>query len=238
MRRRSIALALLVTGALAPVTVASGAGAQILPPIITTTTVPTTTTSTTAAPATTTTTEADEETVTTTTTEPDEDPTTTTTVAGEDQESLTSLDGEEGNGLSITVPAAAALPSAPLGTASLSGALGAVTVTDERGGLVGAWTVSVATTPFRTGGGTEAETIAPANVRYWSGPATASRGGTFSPGQTTAGSAVALDQSRRAFSTLAATGRSSATWTPTLIVDVPATAVVGTYSGTVTHSIA
>jgi hypothetical protein len=232
MRRRTTALALLVTGALAPVTVASGAGAQNLPPIITTTTTtaPTTTTSTTAAPATTTTTEAEEPVTTTTST------TTSTTLAT--GSTTTTTVAVQGGGLSISVPEAAALPTAPTGTASLSGALGTVTVTDDRGGLVGAWTVSVATTPFTTGGGSEAETISPANVRYWSGPATSGSGGTFSPGQPDAGSAVALDESRRAFSTLAASGRSTASWTPTLIVDVPATAVVGTYAGTVTHSVA
>jgi hypothetical protein len=30
----------------------------------------------------------------------------------------------------------------------------------------------------------------------------------------------------------------SATWNPTLIVDIPAGAVAGTYTGTITHSVA
>ena len=33
-------------------------------------------------------------------------------------------------------------------------------------------------------------------------------------------------------------GSNSASWNPTLVVNVPAAAVAGTYSGTVTHSVA
>jgi hypothetical protein len=33
-------------------------------------------------------------------------------------------------------------------------------------------------------------------------------------------------------------GNNSASWNPTLIVTIPAAAVVGTYTGTVTHTVA
>ena len=69
-------------------------------------------------------------------------------------------------------------------------------------------------------------------------PATVTSGpGTFIPGQPTAGAAVTLNVVRTAFSRTGSNGNNSATWNPTLIVDVPATAIVGTYQGTVTHSV-
>jgi hypothetical protein len=140
--------------------------------------------------------------------------------------------------LSITVPATASLGSiAPGGT--LSGALGAVTVSDGRGLPTASWTATVSTTTFTTGGATTAETIAKSVVSYWSGPATSTAGaGTFTPGQLTAANAQALSVTRTAFTLSGGTGNTSATWNPTLVIHVPAQAVGGTYTGTVTHSVA
>jgi len=122
--------------------------------------------------------------------------------------------------------------------ASTSAQLGAVTVTDARAALGASWTESVSSTVFTTGGATAAETVPVASISYWSGPATATAGaGTFTPGQATSAAAQTFVVSRTAFS-WAGDGNNSATFNPTLIVAMPASAVVGEYTGTVTHSVA
>lgn len=144
-----------------------------------------------------------------------------------------------GAALSITAPASKNLGSAGTGSASLSAQLGAVTVDDARGLLLGSWTASVTSTNFTTGLATANETIGKASISYWSGAATSTSGtGTFTPGQLTALLAVDLSASRTAFSASATVGNNSASWNPTVIVNIPSAAVVGTYSGTITHSVA
>lgn len=140
-------------------------------------------------------------------------------------------------GLSVSVPMSKDLGSGvPGGT--ISSQLGTVTVTDSRAQLVAAWTATVSATAFTTGGGTPAETIANSSVNYWSGPATATSGlGVFTPGQLTALLAQSLSTSRTAFTLTAGTGNNTASWNPTLVVNVPAAAVAGTYTGTVTHTV-
>jgi hypothetical protein len=141
--------------------------------------------------------------------------------------------------LSITTPATAALGSAAVGAATITAQLGAVTVTDARGLLLGAWTTAVTATSFTTGTATTPETLPNSAVAYWSGPATATTGlGVGIPGQIAAGNAHALSTSTTAFSKTAGVGNNSSAWNPTLIVTVPAEAVAGTYTGTVTHSVA
>lgn len=141
--------------------------------------------------------------------------------------------------LAITVPTSSNLGSASITSASLSSQLGTVTVSDDRKlGL--SWTATVSCTDFKTGGGTAPETIPKVFLSYWSGPATATSGLSVAvPGQLTASLATNLGTSRTAFS---ATGialvTNSASWNPTLIVNVPAGIVAGTYTGTITHSVA
>lgn len=62
--------------------------------------------------------------------------------------------------------------------------------------------------------------------------------GTFTPGQATAANAVTLSSPATAFRLTLGVGNNSATWDPTLIVAVPAAAVAGLCTGTVTHSVA
>src|SRR5262245_36896092 len=62
-------------------------------------------------------------------------------------------------GLTISAPSSASIGSVASGSASISGQIGPVTVTDLRGTLNGSWTASVISTDFTTGGGTSAETI-------------------------------------------------------------------------------
>jgi hypothetical protein len=140
--------------------------------------------------------------------------------------------------LSVTVPASASLGAGNPGT-SISAALGSVSVSDARALLTAAWTASATSTAFTTGGGTTPETIANTAVSYWSGAATATTGlGTFTPGQANAGAAVAMGSTVTAFTLTSGVGDNSATWNPTIVVAVPSAAVAGTYTGTVTHSVA
>jgi hypothetical protein len=144
-----------------------------------------------------------------------------------------------GGALSISAPASRDLGSGPTGGGNLSAQLGTVTVTDSRGALVGTWTASVSSTDFTTGGATANETIAKGQVTYWSGAATATSGtAVFAPGQALAANAQALSVSRTAFSATAIIGNNSASWDPTVTVNVPAAAVAGDYTGTITHSVA
>ena len=77
-------------------------------------------------------------------------------------------------------------PERPQSPSTAEFQIGAVSVTDQRGSLLGSWTASVTSSDFTTGTQTAEETIAKANVSYWSGAATASTGvGVFAPGQAT-----------------------------------------------------
>jgi hypothetical protein len=98
------------------------------------------------------------------------------------------------------------------------------------------WTATVSATNFISG----AHTITNGRVSYWSGTATATSGsvGTLTPGQSSSSAAQTLDTPRTAFSRSGSPVSHSVTWNPSLIVSVPLTAVAGTYSGTVTHSVA
>ncbi len=143
-----------------------------------------------------------------------------------------------GGPLSISVPASVSLGTGAPGS-QLTGPLGATTVSDLRGALVGSWTASVTSSSFSTGGGTAAETISNTNVSYASGMATSATGiGVMTPGQVSTAVAQALSSSQTAYAATATVGNTSAVWNPTLMVAVPASAVVGTYTGTLTHSVA
>ena len=81
--------------------------------------------------------------------------------------------------------------------------------------------------------------IALSQISYWSGPATATTGtGTFTAGQPTAANAVTLTVNRTAFSLTGGSAVNSASWNPTLVVAVPLSTVAGTYTATITHSVA
>jgi hypothetical protein len=142
-----------------------------------------------------------------------------------------------GGSMSITVPGTTVnLGSMSVAASSLTGKLGTVTVNDDRGLLNGGWTAdTVSSSHFTTGGQTTAETIA----AYWSGAATATSGlGSLLGSQLTSGLAVVVNAVQTAFTGGSLLGNNSASWNPTLIVTIPAAAVVGTYTGTVTHTVA
>jgi hypothetical protein len=145
-----------------------------------------------------------------------------------------------GGSISITVPGSTVnLGSVSVAASSVTGQLGTITIQDGRALLHGGWTGTVSSSHFTTGGQTAAEPVAATNVAYWSGAATATLGLTTLAGiQLTPRAAVAINTARTAFTAGSLVGNNSASWNPTLIVTIPAAAVVGTYTGTVTHTVA
>jgi len=145
-----------------------------------------------------------------------------------------------GGSISITVPSTTVnLGSVSVAAGSITAQLGTVTVNDGRGLLNGSWTSTVSSSHFTTGGGTAAETINATGVSYWSGAATATSGvGTLLGSQLTSGAAVVINAAQTAFTGGSLIGNNSASWNPTMVVTIPAAAVVGTYTGTVTHTVA
>jgi hypothetical protein len=141
--------------------------------------------------------------------------------------------------LTISVPDGPVSVGSGMPGTVVSGQLGEITVTDERAAPDAAWVASVTASDYTTGGGTAAETILKGSVSYWSGSATATTGqGTYVPGQADAAARETLSVSRTAFSRTAASGDGIATWNPTLVINIPSQAVAGTYTGTVSHSVA
>jgi hypothetical protein len=144
-----------------------------------------------------------------------------------------------GGPLSVSVPTSTDLGATGV-PGSITAGLGTVTVTDYRSLLAPTWATTVSSTDFTTGTATSLETIASNLVSYWSGVATGSptTGFTFVAGQRTTQDKVPLDTSPTAFAlTASGVGGNSVAWSPTLVVTVPAEALSGAYTGTVTHSV-
>lgn len=139
--------------------------------------------------------------------------------------------------LSITAPASKALSDAAAG-AIATAQLGNVVVSDLRGALAGSWTAEVASSTFTTTG-VGAPAIPLTSVEYWSGASISPTGTAVRvPGQLLAANKAVLDATRTAFSATGVIGNGTTTWNPTLLVNVPASAVAGDYTGTITHSMA
>ena len=139
-----------------------------------------------------------------------------------------------GGALNITAPATANIGSFATGLGSVSGQLGAVQVTDQRGALVATWIASVSSTDFVTGGGSSDEKVTKANIAYSSGARTAQSGvGVFTQSVN-----ASLASTAQAGQLLLGVGNNSSTWNPTLNFTLQGTQVAGTYSGTITHSVA
>ena len=69
-------------------------------------------------------------------------------------------------------------------------------------------------------------------------PGTIGAVGTLLGSQLTSGAAVVINAAQTAFTGGSLIGNNSASWNPTMVVTIPAAAVVGTYTGTVTHTVA
>jgi hypothetical protein len=143
-------------------------------------------------------------------------------------------------GLSISVPSTVSFGSFSAGARTISAHLGTVTVTTASTLVHDAsWSATVSTTAFKTGGGTGPETVAAAAVSYLAGVATAQSGlavGACTPGQLTA---VSLSSAVTAFSCsgISVSSSTSLSWNPLVSISIGAGNVVGTYSGTITHSV-
>jgi hypothetical protein len=146
--------------------------------------------------------------------------------------------------LSISAPGAKNLGSAATGSATITSQLGTVTMSNTAIlGLVSGMTATVSFSDFTTAGGGQYKTIPKASFSYWSGPSTANSGislGNITPGQLTESNAVIASVAQTAFSTasLLQLGGVSVSFNPTIVLTIPASAIAGTYTGTVTHSVA
>lgn len=142
--------------------------------------------------------------------------------------------------LSIAVPASASLTGGttiPGGT--VSGALGTVTVTDQRGSAAG-WTASVySTTGFTATGSTS---ITNAGITYTPGATT----GVNAPGTPTITPGTPGNPGATAGTALTAytyanttAGGNVVSWNPSLAVAIPVSARTGaSYTGTISHQVA
>jgi hypothetical protein len=137
--------------------------------------------------------------------------------------------------LSISQPVAFSLGVAPTGSRPLSGAFGEVTVTDNRGGNFDGYTVQAQATAFTTTTATGATYSIPAVNLTYTTPAVINGSGTAvrlpGPGGT-------LDQPRIVMTATQVKGKNTSVWNPTITVALPSDAVAGTYTGTITHSVA
>jgi hypothetical protein len=136
-----------------------------------------------------------------------------------------------GGTLDITAPPGpVSIGSAPVGTTTLSGSLGVVSVVDSRGSDPASWVASVASTDFTSG----SHTIPAADVSYVAGPLTTTGNPTFASLTVPALSVTPAP----VVTASPGSGNNSAAWNPTLTVTIPAdAAVAGTYTGTLTHTV-
>jgi hypothetical protein len=136
-----------------------------------------------------------------------------------------------GGALDITVPASANLGSTyDASSLTVTGPLGAVTVNDNRA-VLAAYTVTASSSAFANG----ASSVPNTDVTYTAGTVTKSPAGLSLtvPGATVLGLPVAVVTS------VAILGTTTATWNPNLLITLPLTAkAAGTYTGTITHSVA
>lgn len=130
--------------------------------------------------------------------------------------------------LTLAVPASASLGSGAPGTL-ISAAIGPCTVSDARALLSASWTVTASETNFASG----ASVIPATDATYSVGTVTTT--GTITVTSTN----VTLSNTAQTVLTgSAGVGDNTASWDPTVAVNVPASAVAGLYTGTLTQSVA
>jgi hypothetical protein len=130
--------------------------------------------------------------------------------------------------LTLATPVSAVLGSGAPGT-TISAPIGPCTVTDDRALLSASWTVAASQTDFANG-----PSVIPAgDASYTPGTVTTTGTITVTPVSVTLSNTaqVVLDGS-------SGVGDNTATWDPTLAVSVPPSAVGGTYTSTLTQSVA
>jgi len=140
--------------------------------------------------------------------------------------------------LTMTAPGAVNLtPTSPdtgLPGTSVHGTMGATTVTDDRALLGAVWTATAAESDFTTGTTPTADqTIPAADATY--DPGTFTTTGHFLSGPT--GTSITLSNAPQTVVTATADGDNTASWDAALAVAIPADAVLGGYTGTLTQSV-
>jgi hypothetical protein len=136
-----------------------------------------------------------------------------------------------GGSLTYSAASTATLGNSTSGDTSITGLLGAVSVTDARGGVDG-WVASGSSTTFGTAADTTTGSTSTA-VAYTPGEVT--QDGTLA---IAAPADTSLDDTPAAIVTASAvSGNNTASWNPTLDVTLPATALADDYTGTVTTSV-
>jgi hypothetical protein len=135
-----------------------------------------------------------------------------------------------GGALSITVPATANLgTTAASSTAqTVTGLLGPVVVSDLRAGSLG-WVATAGSTDFT---GPAGPTISATTMTYTPGTAFVVGIATVTPISLTAMTTPGTVQTATAV-----IGVNTATWNPSIGVVIPAGAVAGSYTATITHSV-
>ncbi|MFP5310328.1 MAG: hypothetical protein ACLGIR_12220 [Actinomycetes bacterium] len=136
-----------------------------------------------------------------------------------------------------------------LAAGTVTGSLPATTVTDQRGTLLGAWTVNVSGTDF-VNGADATVTVARSNARVYLDAAnlaglTTTLGGalsgmTLTSAELTAGTNNLGSNAGAGYTLIAGTtavGNGSVTYTPAMQVTVPAATPAGTYTATVTQTV-
>jgi hypothetical protein len=137
-----------------------------------------------------------------------------------------------GGSLTLAVQPTASLTGVATGATAISGSLGLVTVTDNRGGTA-AWTVTAGSSTFT--GALAGAASTSTNVQYNAGTIdTSTSTGSIT---VTNGTETAITATASVVAPSALSGNNIATWTPALAVTMPASAIADTYSGTVTTSI-
>lgn len=136
-----------------------------------------------------------------------------------------------GGTLSVSVQPNASLGTGASGVASMSGQLGQVEVTDLRGGTVN-WSADGSSSAFTTG------TLPNTNpksdgVNYNTGAITST--GTIAIANL--GDKALITTPSKIAGPTSLTGNNTAAWNPTLTVALPANALAGNYTGTVTTSV-
>jgi hypothetical protein len=146
--------------------------------------------------------------------------------------------------LSMTAPATVDLGTNAPGT-TISGSLGGITpgpsvvVTDDRALLAATWIATASATSWTTGAALPAETIPVSDVGYAVGTVTTTgtitATGTDRPAGVAPGDLSGVPQA--VVTGTAGIGNNTAGWNPVISVAVPASAVGGAYTGTLTQSV-
>jgi hypothetical protein len=139
-----------------------------------------------------------------------------------------------GGALTITAPGSATLSAANLqvGGTSVSGTFGTTTVSDLRGALAHTDTVNMSTTDFSDGSG---DTVAKSNATGSSGASTPNGVAVVVP--TLTGQTIGASGGATILQMTGVVGSASTSFTPTVSVTIPGSAIAGTYTGTVTQTV-